>query len=320
MNAKKSIFKLVLAVTLTGLTIVGCKKEEAPVPTPTTVTQPTPDGSTAQQTQKANDQNNFDNESNRAMDEAINAMQDCSQTRDVQAVCNMTVDTSMASVGKITLTYNGNDCLNLTSRTGSIVIQLPYNGTVTTWTTVGAKAIITFNNYKVTRLSDNKSLTFNGFHSIKNVNGGGIIQLLLGNTIVHQVRANMVITFDDGTTRTWMVAKTRTFTHALGLTTNTIAGDTTFGSYVHAAVWGTNRLGQPFTVDIPTAISYYMSGSVCLYRPMPGVVVSYTTAFTLTTTYGVDIFGNVMTSGCPYGYKFNWVDNNNVAQQVVLPY
>lgn len=320
MNKKKSIVKSIIAIVFAAFIITGCKKNENPAPTPTPITQATPNGSASQQTQKASDQNTFENESNRAMDDATNAMQNCSKTRAVEAVCNMTVDTSLAAQGKITLNYSGNDCLNLTSRTGSIVIQLPYNlNTLTTWTTLGATAVLTFNNYKVTRLSDNKSLTFNGFHSIKNVNGGGMIQLLMGNTIIHQIRANMVITFDDGTTRTWMVAKTRTFTNTLGLIKNTIAGDTTFGTYSHAAVWGTNRLGQPFTVDFPTAVTYNMSGSTCLYRPLVGVVIHYTTAFTLTITYGVDLNGNTAI-GCPFGYKFNWIDGQGTAQQVILPY
>ncbi len=322
MKTKNSILKIILAITFTGLIITGCKKEDAPAPAP--VTPVTANGSTVQQTQKASDQTTFENECDRAMDDAVDAMLACSTTRDVQAICNVTVDTSLASQGKITLIYTGNDCFNLTSRTGSIVIQLPYNGTITTWSTAGSKAILTFINYKVTRLSDNKSLTFNGFHSIKNVNGGGLIQLLLGSTIVHQVRADMVITFDDGTTRTWMVAKTRTFTNTtpgLGPIKKIIAGDTTFGSFVNAAIWGTNRLGQPFTVDIPTAVVTNIAGlSTCLFKPYTGVVISYTTTFTLTLTYGVDINGTVVTSGCPYFYKFSWIDSNNVPQQVVLPY
>lgn len=319
MKKNYSIIKCITAIVFAAFVITGCKKTEDPAPTPTPPVQTVPDGSTSQQKQRASDQNTFENECNQVMDDATNAMQNCSQTRGVQAICNLTVDTSLASQGQITLIYNGNDCLNLTSRTGSIVIQLPYNGTVTTWTTLGAIAKLTFNNYKVTRLLDNKSLTFNGFHSIKNVNGGGLVQLLMGNTIVHQIRANMQMTFDDGTNRTWLVAKTRTFTHALGLIQNTIAGDTTFGTYVHAAVWGTNRSGQPFTIDIPTAITYNMSGSTCLFRPHTGVVINYTTTFTLTITYGVNFLGNPAT-GCPYGYKFNWVDGQGNSQQVVLPY
>ncbi len=320
MKTKNSIFKIFLVISFTGLVIAGCKKNSEPTPAPAPFVQPAPNGSISQQTQKAADQNTFENECNKAMDDANNAMQDCSKTRAVQAVCNMTVDTSLAFQGKITLNYTGNDCLGLTSRTGSIIIQLPYNGTVTTWTTAGALAKLTFVNYKVTRLSDGKYLIFNGFHSIKNVNGGGTIQLLLGATIVHQIRANMQVTFDDGTNRTWLVAKTRTFSNTLGLVKATIAGDTTFGTYIHAAVWGTNRLGQPFTVDMPTAFSYNMFGSTCLYKPLTGVIIDYTPTFTFTVTYGVDILGNPVTIGCPYGYKFTWVDPNGNNQQVILPY
>ncbi len=317
METKSTLTKIVFAIAFIGLAITGCKKADSPAPVPAT---PAPTYTSSQQTQRANDQSNVENQCNTAMDDANTAMQNCSRTRHTETVCNLTVDTSLASQGKITLNYNGNDCSNLTSRTGSIVIQLPYNNnTVTTWTTAGAVAKLTFNNYKVTRLSDNKSITYNGFHSIKNVNGGGAVQLMLGSTILHQIRANMVITFDDGTTRTWQIAKTRTFTNVSGLVTATVAGDSTFSTYVHAAVWGTNRLGQAFTVDMPTAFSYYMLGSVCLYRPLTGVVIDYVPSNTLTLTYGVDFLGNPAT-GCPFGYKFAWMDANNVQQHIVIPY
>lgn len=315
MKTKNFTLKSFIAIIFAGLIISGCKKKEEPAPTPVTPVTYT----SAQQNQRTSDQRSVENESNQAMDDADKAMQDCSKTRSTQAVCNMTVDTTLASQGKITLTYNGNDCSNTTSRTGSIVIQLPYSGYVTTWNTAGATAVLTFNNYKVTRLSNNKSITFNGVHKIKNVNGGGTLQLLAGNSIVHQIRANMVITFDDGTTRTWLIAKTRTFSNTSGLIKCIIAGDTTFGSYSHAAVWGTNRLGQAFTVDMPTAFSYNMFGSACLFRPLTGVIIDYTVYNTITITHGLDIFGNPATI-CPYGYKFQWIDGNGVTQQVILPY
>ena len=324
METKSSLTKIVYAIVFTGLAITGCKKADSPAPISSVPAASVQPYTSAQQTQRANDQSNVENQCNAAMDDADNAMQNCARTRHSSAitVCNLSIDTSLASQGKITLNYNGNDCSNLTSRTGSIVIQLPYNNnTVTTWTTAGAVAKLTFNNYKVTRLSDNKSITYNGFHSIKNVNGGGALQLLSGATILHQIRANMVITFDNGTTCTWQIAKTRTFTNAAGLITATVAGDSTFSTYVHAAVWGTNRLGQPFTVDMPTAVSYYTLGSVsiCLYRPFTGVVIDYVPSNTLTITYGVDFLGNPAT-GCPFGYKFAWMDANNVQQHIVLPY
>lgn len=315
MKTKHLIFTGISTLLFSGLFLTGCKKTETAAPQPAA---PAANVTTANQTQKANDQNNVENEFNRAMDESTNALQNCSETRSVASVCNLTVDTTMATHGQITLIYNGNDCDNQTSRTGSIIINLPYNGTVTTWTTAGAVAQLTFVNYKVTRLSDNKSITYNGFHNITNVSGGGWIQLFLGNTIIHKIRANMQITFDDGTNRTWQAAKTRTFTNTQGLIKNTITGDTAVNGHLHVATWGTNRLGQPFTLDVPTPVNYNLVGSVCLYRPV-GVVVDYTSVTTLTFTYGVDIFGN-STNMCPWGYKIEWIDSNNATQHIVLPY
>jgi hypothetical protein len=210
----------------------------------------------------------------------------------------------------------------LTNRTGTITIQLPYNGTtVTTWSTPGATASLTFNNFKVTNLANNKSITYNGVHQVTNVNGGGIIQLYLGTSIINKVRACMQLTFGDSTTRTWNVAETRTLSSVAysGIVKATTTGDTVLAGHNHVAFWGVNRLNESFTIDMPTPFSYMAYGTTCLIKPRTGVIVFYGVSHSLTLTYGVDSSGNP-TTACPYGYKFSWVDGNGTNQQIILSY
>lgn len=317
MKTNRTIFKSIIAVAFAVLIIAGCKKEEeAPVVPPVTSAE------NASQTTRASDQSNTENESNQAMDEANSAMGEVSTTRSVQS-CGMTIDSTYKASGKLILNYDGTSCSGKI-RTGSITIQLPFsNGIITTWSTIGATATLTFNNYKVTYVSNNKSLTFNGTHSVTNVNGGGWLQLYFGTPIVHKVRANMQLTFDDGTTRTWMAAEKRTLSYnnvTEVLKASTI-GDTTLGGHVSVAFWGVNRIGESFIIDMPTAFSYDINNPItnCIYKPLTGVIVHYGVVHSLTLTYGVDASGYATTS-CPFGYKFSWTDGNGANQQIILPY
>jgi len=315
MENKKIIFRSITAILIAGALITGCKKNDN-----TIVPTPVDDG--LQQSTAANDQSNVENESNQCMDDANSALQDVSTTREMESLpCNITVDSSQMTVGKIVLTYNGNNCNNTRSRSGSITIQLPYsNGVVTRWKVQGAVVSITFNNYKVTDLSNNKSLTFNGVHSITNVNGGLLVNITTGNPIVHKIRANMILTFDDGTSRTWGAARTRTFTIANNIVSASLIGDTTVDNYNNVAMWGVNRYGASFDISVPTPVVYDIFGGTCLFKPYSGVRVHYKLAHVITVTYGVDANGIAVTSGCPYGFKANWINGQGVAKQVVKSY
>lgn len=317
MRTNKTIFKSFIAMAFAVIIIAGCKKEEeAPVVPPVTPTE------NAGQTTRASDQSNTENESNQAMDEANSAMGAVSTTRSVQS-CGMTIDSTYKSIGKITLNYDGTNCSGKI-RTGSITVQLPFsNGVITTWSTAGATATLTFNAYKVTYVSNNKSLTLNGTHKVTNVNGGGWVQLYFGTPIVHKVRADMQLTFDDGTTRTWKAAEKRTLTYnnvTEVLKASTI-GDTILSGHANVAFWGVNRIGESFIIDMPTAFSYDVNNPItnCIYKPLTGVIVHYGVAHSLTLTYGVDASGYPTTS-CPFGYKFSWTDGNGANQQIILPY
>lgn len=309
--------KFILVVATIGLTFTACKKNEE-------VNPANPDD-TAQQALSASDQTRMETESNNSMDEVSSIVDGISNVKSMQTLgCNVTVDSSNAATGLIVLTFNGTSCDGLRNRTGVINIQLPYNSntqTVTKWHEAGCTLTLTYVNFVVTRLSDNKSLTINGTHSVTNVNGGRLAEITSGSPIVHKVRANMQLTFDDGTTRTWGAARTRTFTLTNNILSTSVVGDTAVSGYSDVAEWGTNRAGESFVCSITTPVVVNLAGSTCLHKPLSGVRVHHRLTHEITVTFGVDANGNAVTNGdCPYGFKANWVNAHGVAKQVIKPY
>ena len=319
MKTKISIFTGMIATIIAIFIITGCKKNEEPAPTPTPPTV-SPTDSTSQTT-RASDQSNVENESNQAMDDVNGAFGQVSTTRGIQA-CSYDIDSSLKAQGKITLNYNGVNCGGKI-RTGSITAQLPYsNGTITTWSTVGATATLTFNNYKVV-YPNGKSVKFNGIHKVTNVNGGGYIELVMGTPIVHKVRSNMQISFDNATAIEWNSAKLRTFTYTgtypTGVLKATVAADS-LPTSDRILMWGINTMGDHFVIKMPVdyTIDLLNPGTNCIGKPLTGQIEYTGITYVITITYGVDNYGYPTTS-CPYGYKVEW-DGNNQNYTAILPY
>lgn len=327
MKTKNFLMKSVIAVALAAFIITGCKKKDndevEPDTTPTTT-------ETTTNTNNADDQSRVDQQSNESIDDINKVLNDNANTRS-ELPCNVTIDSAaLVQTGLIKLTYHGASCDKLTNRSGVISVQLPIdaNGKLIRWSAKGAKLIVTYSNYKVTRVSDNKSVTFNGKVTLTNVNGGGVFVLLSGTPVIHQLRGGMTITFDDGTTREWAVARTRSYTLDLTMTLSvTEEGDTLIAGK-KVAYWGKNRAGDQFwlSIDKPV-ITNVFGGLPCrFYKPYQGVVVIASTVAgasqSLTITYGVDINGTPITGAldCPYGYKLNWTDAAGTAQQLIIKY
>jgi hypothetical protein len=310
--------KFILVAATIGLTFTACKKNEDMNPA-------TPADDMAQQLQSAADQTKAENESNKSLDEVSSIIDGISQTKSMQTVgCNVTIDSSNAATGLITLTFNGTNCDATRSRTGVITVQLPYNSntqTVTRWHEAGCTLTLTFVNFAVTTLSDNKTFTFNGTHTVTNVSGGRLAEITSGTPLVHKIRANMQLTFDDGTTRTWGAARVRTFTLSNNVLSTQVVGDTAVSGYSNVAEWGINRAGENFACSITTPVVIDLQGGSCLNKPLSGVRVHHRLTHEITVTYGVDANGTPVSSGtCPYGFKANWINAHGVAKEVVRSY
>lgn len=232
------------------------------------------------------------------------------------AICGATaVADTTAATKTITITYNGPNCQGTTYRTGTVVLSVPRD---TRWKNAGAAVTVAFQNLKIKRLSDNKSITLNGTQTITNVSGGLVWQLSAQQIVVHTVTSsNMSITFDDGTQRTWQVARKRTFTYNNG-TVLSITGIGTTGNLTNVAEWGTNRFGHPFTTSITSPLVFRQD---CSGRLTSGEIRHEGFA-TATATFGLNATGGATT--CPgtgsYYFRLTWTGPAGNSVSLILPY
>ncbi len=232
-------------------------------------------------------------------------------------ICDATVvvDT-LSNPRTITITFNGINCLGNRTRTGVIVVSMAQG---VRWANAGAVLNVTFQNFRITRLRDNKSITINGTQTYTNVSGGLLINLALLNTITHTITSsNMSVTFDNGSQRTWQVARRRVFTYNNGAVI-TVTGMHTEGSVTGIAEWGTNRFGRSFTTAIAEPI---VRRQDCSFRVGSGKVTHTTPVFTASATFGLNASGNPTT--CPgagnYYMKVEWTGPNGITRTTLLPY
>ena len=225
---------------------------------------------------------------------------------------------TLNSTRKITITYNGADRGGFSTRTGSIVISMASG---VRWKNPGAQINVTFQNFKVVRTSDKQSITINGTHTLTNVGGGLLIDLLQGRTtIVHTISGNLSITFDDGTQRSWQVARKRVYAGAnISTITITITGTHSDGTQTNIAEWGTDRFGIPFSTSItqPLVIS-----ADCQFRLISGQVLHNRLASSASVTFGLDKNGAATT--CPasgsFYYKLTWTGPGGNTLTYIAPY
>ena len=320
MKTGKIIFKTMLGIALFSIIVTGCKKDNTEVTT----------DETSEQVINASDERTMSSEMDNSEDDANRLMLHYPSFRGMgwlgvvsgnHIPCNASIDSSLISQGKLTITFNGNSCDNKRLRSGVVILQLPYNSvtnTVTPWSTANCMLTVTFVNYTVTNLSNNKSIVVNGTKYITNVNGGLVDDAnSFSSPIVHHITGTMQITFDNGTNRNWSIDRTRTITRSNAITTVTITGNATQNGFSNVSIWGTNRNGNNFTVSIPTPI---VMNSTCDFHPISGVRVHHGVVRELTVTFGVDASGNAVSSGCPYGYRLDWINKKGVAKQTVIAY
>lgn len=311
---KKKISALFLATLSVGLFFSSCKKTENPVTTDTV---------TEYQVQ-SDDQSRFSNETD-AADNDVNAALENSGgsyagerplSPGLPAACDATINVDTVSVPrKITITYNGGGCIGNRTRTGVVIVTFSPDFK---WGSAGAQYTVTYQDLKITRKSDTKSITINGTRTVTNVSGGRLRNLASRTTpIIHEIKSNgMTLTFDDGKQRSWQVAKRRTFTYDNGVVIS-VAGIGAAGSGV--AEWGQNRYGNNFTSAI---LEPLVVKQICDFRLVSGKIQHTGPVVTTTTTFGLDENGNPVTS-CPSGdfyYKIVWTGPNGNSHTFIRSY
>ena len=234
-----------------------------------------------------------------------------------QVICDATVEYSTSTDPMtITITYNGSNCGGGRSRTGSIVLSMAQG---TEWKNAGSFFTVTFNDLKITKIATNKSITITGTHTVTNISGGLLIHLPTEGTITHTITSeNMKVSFDNGTARSWNIAKQRVYTYNNGAVL-TITGTHTEGDETSIAEWGINRRGFAFKTSTVVPVVVKQS---CNFRITGGSVKHSTEAFTAVATFGLNAGGDLI--DCPgtgkFYYKLVWTGTNGGSLSVILPY
>ena len=312
---KKTLRFLTIVLMAISVTFVSCKKSSVDNNT----------DSSAELATHSDDQSRFDNESDAVANDANAAIENFAafEGRELNTLllpCDATVTLdSTATLRRITIIYNGTNCSGTRTRTGKVELTMPLGQR---FRDAGAVVTTTITNLKITRIADNKSITINGVHTITNVTGGRLIGL--GNpgapAIIHDIASpGLTVTFDNGTVRSWQIAKRRTFSYSSGIVITTV-GTHTDGGTSNIAEWGTNRFGNPFVTVFTQPLVIRQD---CGFRLVSGEVSHQRLAGTSVVTFGLDSTGVPTT--CPgigghYYFKLVWTGANGIVRTFILPY
>jgi len=227
--------------------------------------------------------------------------------------CTITIDTLLGPLTdtvRYTFAYNGYSGLHNFLRTGTVIVK---KLATTHWKDLGATVWITYIDLQITKISSGKTFTFNGFRTYVNVLGGLIRGLgTTQDSVKHQITGSMQITFEDNTSRTWNIRRTRTYTGTypsqLLLTVNGFGSD---GGYNDLVEWGTNRNGETFYTQITSSVVFR---ETCDWDPCSGVKIHQIPSDNkkAVVTFGFDDNNQPITgTACPTKYQIAWTKGSN---------
>ncbi|MEI7896256.1 MAG: hypothetical protein WCJ26_04430 [bacterium] len=299
----KNMFRLTfLILAVAGLSFTGCKKDKN--------SNMSADSSSLQQL--SGDEQVVESASDESMNDVNTVLSNGNLKATNQLPCNATIDSTAVINDTITIyiTYNGLNCNGTRFRTGQVEIKKRVG---MHWYEQGATVLIRHINFTITKVSNQKTITLNGIKVHKNVSGGVIWQLGNGTqAIVHRTWGHMNVTFSDGTSKIWNVARQKTYTgtppNNLVLTTD---GFGSAGGFDNLLVWGTNRQGENFYTQV---IEPIVHRQVCDWDPCSGIKKHSIPgdSKSATITFGFDSNNQPVTgTDCPTKYKVDWQKNNN---------
>jgi len=225
----------------------------------------------------------------------------CGASIDSLAIANDTIT--------IRITFNGLTCNDKRSRTGKIELKTKVG---TQWNQVGAAVVCKFIDFNVTRVATGKSVKLNGTKTIVNVIGGHRWQVgTLITSYVERISGSMQASFDNGTNRTWNIARQITYTGTPNQYILTIDGFGSTGNYQNLVVWGSNRQGEEFFTQITQSV---VCRQACDWDPVSGIKIHQIPSDTksATITFGYNANNEPVTGDeCPARYRIDWQRNNN---------
>jgi hypothetical protein len=302
--------------------ITSCKKKEEPVVL---------DEKAKQFNEDANDikseSDNVDNDINSSINNtSLGGRVSASYSSEL---CGVTIDSSQIANKILFYNFDGvTPCFSPSrTRAGQIKVELVVGNS---WKDVGAVLKLTYTNFKITKLSNNKSITFNGVKTLKNVNGINWLTFITSTSnFKFQERAlNVNVTFENGDQATWNSARLTTWDYVAanatpgipyGYVKFTSNGDTAISGSNQTDSWGVNRHGAPFQTVYQ---SPWLSNSYCgFWRPTSGTLTHQVGFYNLTLQLGVDQAGNPSTLNCAYGFKVSWTPpGGTTAQSQIYSY
>jgi hypothetical protein len=224
--------------------------------------------------------------------------------------CNASVDTVLIANDTLTvrITFNGLTCNNKHNRTGKIELKTKVG---THWNQIGATVVCKFIDFTMTRVATGKSIKLNGTKTIVNVNGGHRWQVgTIISSYVERISGTMQASFDNGTSRTWNIARKITYTGTAGQYIMTIDGFGSSDSYQNLVVWGTNRQGEKFFTQITQSV---VCRQACDWDPVSGIKIHQIPSDnkSATITFGFNNNNEPITGDeCPTRYRVDWQINN----------
>ena len=298
---------LMLCTATVLLTFTACKKEAAP-----------DQNNQSETTTLSDDQAQFSSEVDAVTDDANVIIEESSAFfRTTSTICDASVTRdTVGDMKRLTINYSNSTCAGRNrTRSGSVILSMPV---AARWSDAGAMLTVTFQDFKVTRVSDSKSMTLNGHTMITNVTGGRIATLANSGAMRHTINSdNMIVKFADGTTRTWNIAKQRDFSYDGGIVIS-ISGTHTDGNLTGISEWGVNRANQHFSTVISQPL---VIRQTCSFRVTSGKV-EYNTNIKLAITFGLDMHG--VPTDCPgsgnYYFKAEYTDLRAITHTLIWPY
>lgn len=317
----KKLIIYIGVLLLSSSIVTSCKKREKEIAM---------DEETKQFNEDANDikseSDNVDNDINSSINNtSIGGRTSASYSSEL---CGVTIDSSQIANKILFYNFDGSTPCFSPSRTrgGQIKVEL-INGN--SWKDVGAVLKLTYINFKITKLSNNKSIQFNGVKTLKNVNGINWFTFLTSaSNFKFQSRAlNVNVTFENGDQAIWNSARITTWDYIAanvtpgipyGYVKFTSNGDTIRNNVSNIDSWGTNRNGQIFQTYYQ---SPWVSNSYCgFWRPVSGNLSHQVGIYNLGLQLGVNQNGDPSTLNCAYGYKVSWTPLGGTVQTVINSY
>ncbi len=295
----KNLFSIaIFMMAIIGLTLTGCQKEK--------IADPAKDSASLQQL--STDEESVES----AMDESMNDLNNFLYTGGLKSTdslpCNAVLDSTTIINDTITkyLTFNGLNCNQTRIRTGKVIIKKLVG---VQWFNPGAIVIIRHIDFTITKVSNGKSITFNSVKSHQNVSGG-----IIGfstEPVVHKAWGHIAVTFTNGDTKSWSVARQKTFTGTFPDLIMTTDGFGTEAGFSNLVVWGVNRNNENFYTQILQSVVHRQA---CDWKPCSGIKKHQIPADSksATLTFGYDSNNQPVTGNdCPVKYKLDWQKNNN---------